>query len=352
LLLKCINSTYVSSTGQFVDQFEKEIAEYTGAKHAIAVVNGTAALHISLLLAGAERNDEVLVPSLTFVATANAVSYCGAVPHFVDCEERNLGIDPQKLDDYLSDISEVSGNCCINKNTGRKIFAVIPVHVFGHPCKIAETIVVANKYKLKVIEDAAESLGSFYNGKHTGTFGKFGAISFNGNKIITTGGGGAILTNEDDLADQAKHITTTAKISGQWECSHDRVGYNYRMPNLNAALGCAQFKQLPKFLQSKRDLFEKYLKHFSKLEGIQLLKEPSNCSSNYWLQTIILKKPDYKIRNEILAALNNAGLMSRPTWKGLHQLGHFRHCPRMDMTTSETLEKKIINLPSSSFLCD
>tara|TARA_B100002019_G_scaffold208362_1_gene181073 strand:- start:608 stop:1666 length:1059 start_codon:yes stop_codon:yes gene_type:complete len=352
LLQKCINSTYVSSTGQFVDQFEKEIAEYTGAKHAIAVVNGTAALHISLLLAGLERNDEVLVPSLTFVATANAVSYCGAVPHFVDCEERNLGIDPRKLDDYLSDISEVSGNCCINKNTGRKIFAVIPVHIFGHPCKIDETIVVAKKYKLKVIEDAAESLGSFYHGKHTGTFGKFGAISFNGNKIITTGGGGVILTNEDDLAVQAKHITTTAKISGQWECSHDRVGYNYRMPNLNAALGCAQFKQLPKFLQSKRDLYAKYLKHFSKLEGIQLLKEPSNCSSNYWLQTIILKKPNYKIRNEILTALNNAGLMSRPTWKGLHQLDHFRHCPRMDMTTSETLEKKIINLPSSSFLCD
>ena len=348
----CIESTFVSSVGEYVDRFEKEIAEYTGAKRAISVVNGTAALHVALLLAGVKINEEVLVPGLTFVATANAISYCGAVPHFVDSEEDTLGVDPVKLDEYLYQISEVSGESCINKNTGRRISAIIPVHIFGHPCKIEDLLAVAKKFNLEVVEDAAESLGSFYKGKHTGTFGKFGTISFNGNKIITTGGGGIILTDDEDLADQAKHLTTTAKVSHKWEYVHDRVGYNYRMPNLNAALGCAQLYRFPELLQSKSDLFGKYQEQISPINGIRLLSEPPNCSSNYWLQTIILDVANLALRDEILAILNDAGLMSRPAWKGIHKLSPFQDCPRMDMSEADCIEKRIINLPSSSFLYD
>ena len=309
-------------------------------------------MHVSLLLAGVQQNNEVLVPGLTFVATANAVSYCSAVPHFVDSEEDTLGIDPQKLDYCLSITTEVSEGCCINKYTGRKISAIVPVHIFGHPCKIDSIIEVANKYKLQIVEDAAESLGSFYKGKHTGTFGKLGAISFNGNKIITTGGGGVILTNDETLADYAKHITTTAKVTHKWDYDHDQVGYNYRMPNLNASLGCAQLNRLPEFLQSNRDLFEKYLEQICSIDGINLLSEPNNCSSNYWLQTIILDEANLSLRDEILAILNDAGLMSRPAWKAIHKLQPFEDCPRMDMEITESLEKRIINLPSSSFLSE
>jgi perosamine synthetase len=302
------------------------------------------------LLAGVKQNDEVLVPGLTFVATANAVSYCGAVPHFVDSEEDTLGVDPVKLDDHLANISEFSGGCCINKDTGRKISVLVPVHIFGHPCKIDAILEVANKYKLEIVEDAAESLGSLYKDQHTGTFGKLGAISFNGNKIITTGGGGVILTNDETLADYAKHLTTTAKVSHKWEYIHDRVGYNYRMPNLNAALGCAQLNQLSEFLQSKRCLFEKYREKIAPIDGIRLLSEPSNCFSNYWLQTIILDEANLALRDEILSILNDAGLMSRPAWTGIHNLNPFQDCPRMDMSKTDCLEKRIINLPSSSFL--
>ena len=302
------------------------------------------------MLAGVKNNEEVLVPGLTFVATANAVSYCGAVPHFVDSEECTLGIDPLKLEDYLSSITQFSGGCCINKNTGRKISAIVPVHIFGHPCKIDAILEVAKKYNLEVVEDAAESLGSFYKGKHTGTFGKLGAISFNGNKIITTGGGGMIITDDEELAQQAKHLTTTAKAPHKWDYVHDRVGYNYRMPNLNAALGCAQLQRLPEFLQSKRDLYERYSEQLSGLNGIRLLEEPSECSSNYWLQTIVLDEPDQEIRNIILTALNEAGLMSRPAWTGLHKLEHFKECLKMDMLLTNSLEKRIINIPSSSFI--
>ena len=350
LVLDCIQSTFVSSVGPYVDQLEKQIADYTGAKRAIAVVNGTAALHISLLLAGVKRNEEVIVPGLTVVATANAVTYCDAIPHFVDSEEDTLGIDPSKLDDYLTSITEFSGGCCINKNTGRKISAILPVHIFGHPCKIDSILEVANKYKLEIVEDAAESLGSFYNGKHTGTFGKFGAISFNGNKIITTGGGGIILTNDDNLADYAKHITTTAKVPHRWEFIHDQVGFNYRMPNLNAALGCAQLERLPEFLALKRKLFQSYEENLSQVNGVSLVQEPPNCSSNYWLQTITLGNPNLDLRNEILTVLNEAGLMSRPVWNGLHKLKHFNECPKMDMSVTNSLEERIINIPSSSFL--
>jgi perosamine synthetase len=345
----CIESTFVSSVGKYVDRFEIEIAKYTGVKRAVAVVNGTAALHISLLLAGVKQNDEVLAPGLTFVATANAVSYCGAIPHFVDAEEDTLGIDPSKLDNYLASISEFSGEFCINKNTGRKISAIVPVHIFGHPCKIDAILEVARKYNLEVVEDAAESLGSFYKGKHTGTFGKLGAISFNGNKIITTGGGGMIITDDEELACQAKHITTTAKVAHKWEYVHDRVGYNYRMPNLNAALGCAQLSRLQDFLNFKRKLYESYRKQFTALGGIRLVSEPSDCSSNYWLQTILLDNTNIDLRDSVLACLNDMGLMSRPAWVGLHKLKPFQDCPRMDMSTTDCLEKRIINIPSSLY---
>jgi perosamine synthetase len=314
------------------------------------VVNGTAALHISLILTGVKKNSEVLVPGLTFAATANAVCYAGAIPHFVDSEEETLGICPKKLDNYLADACDIHNDVCVHKKTGRQITAIIPVHIFGHPCKIEEILEVAKKYKIEVVEDAAESLGSFYKGKHTGTFGKLGAISFNGNKIITTGGGGMIITDNEELAQQAKHLTTTAKVAHKWEYVHDQVGYNYRMPNLNAAFGCAQLQRLPEFLQSKRDLFERYCEQLSALNGIRLLNEPTECSSNYWLQTIVLDEPDEGLRNMILTALNEAGLMSRPAWTGLHKLEHFKDCPNMDMSVVDSLEKRIINVPSSSFL--
>lgn len=335
-----------------MDRFEQEIAKFTGAKRAVAVVNGTAALHISLLLAGVKQNEEVLVPGLTFVASANAVTYCGAIPHFVDAEENTLGVDPLKLDEHLTNIAEFSGGYCINKNTGRKISAIVLVHIFGHPCKIDAILEVARKFNLEVVEDAAESLGSFYKGKHTGTFGKVGAISFNGNKIITTGGGGMIITDHEELARQAKHLTTTAKVAHKWDYIHDRVGYNYRMPNLNASLGCAQLNRLPELLQSKRDLFEKYLEQICPIDGIKLLSEPNDCSSNYWLQTIILNEANLLLRDEILAILNDAGLMSRPAWKAIHKLKPFEDCPRMDMDITESLEKRIINIPSSSFIAN
>jgi perosamine synthetase len=334
-----------------VDRFEQEIAEYTGAKHAVAVVNGTAGLHISLILAGVIKDSEVLVPGLTFVATANAVRYAGAVPHFVDSEEETFGICPQKLDSYLSDTCDIQNDVCINKMTGRRITAIIPVHIFGHPCKIEEILEIAKKYKIEVVEDAAESLGSYYKGKHTGTFGKLGTISFNGNKIITSGGGGMIITDDEELALQAKYLTTTAKVPHKWEYVHDQLGFNYRMPNLNAAFGCAQLQRLPAFLQSKRDLFERYCEQLSFLNGIRLLNEPTECSSNFWLQTIVLDDPNEELRNIILTALNEAGLMSRPAWKGLHKLEHFKDCPNMDMSVVNSLEKRIINIPSSSFLC-
>ena len=348
----CVTSTFVSSVGKYVDRFEQEIAEYTGAKHAVAVVNGTAALHISLILAGVGKDDEVLVPSLTFAATANAICYAGAIPHFVDSEEETFGICPKALDLYLTELCVVKDGVSINAKTGRKIVAIIPVHIFGHPCKIEDLLTVARKFNLVEVEDAAESLGSFYKGKHTGTFGKLGTISFNGNKIITTGGGGMIITDDEVFAEGAKHLTTTAKVPHRWDYIHNRVGYNYRMPNLNAAFGCAQLNRLPQFLHSKRDLFKRYREQISGLDGVRLLEEPCRCSSNYWLQTILLDEPDLELRNEILTAMNGAGLMSRPAWTGLHKLKHFHDYPRMNMYVTDSLEKRIINIPSSSFIND
>jgi aminotransferase in exopolysaccharide biosynthesis len=347
---ECLDSTYVSSVGKFVDLFENKLAEYTGAKHAIAVVNGTAALHVALEIAGVRPNDEVLLPTLTFVATANAVKYCGGEPHFVDSEEDNFGIDPEALRVHLVEKTELIGNKCINKDTGRVIRAVVPMHTFGHPSRMDELTALAHDYNLVMIEDAAESLGSFYGNRHTGNFGQLGALSFNGNKTITTGGGGAILTNNSLLAEKVKHITTTAKLSYGWRSVHDKVGYNYRMPNLNAALGCAQIEQMPYFVAAKRNLFTRYEKAFLGLEGVSIKREPAGCESNYWLNTLVLDKNQIEHHEAILNILNGSGYMSRPAWTPLHHLIPYRECPRAELRVAENLVTRMINIPSSTKL--
>jgi len=341
----CITSGWVSSVGQYVNQFEEKLAQYTGVKYAISVVNGTAALQVALKAAGVQREDEVFVPSLTFIATANAISYLGAVPHFVDVEASTLGLDPIKLERYIQEIGELREDGLYNKLTGRFIRAVVPMHTFGHSVDLDNLLRVCNLYQLKLVEDAAESLGSFYKGKHTGSFGTISAVSFNGNKIITTGGGGAILTNDEQLARYAKHITTTAKLPHRWEYVHDEIGYNYRMPNLNAALGCAQLEQMPVFIKQKRAITELYKKMVKDLDGVELFEEPVYAESNYWLQTLILD--DELIRDDVLTYLNDHGVMSRPIWTPIHQLEMYQNCPRMDLSTTALLNKKIINIPST-----
>jgi perosamine synthetase len=346
----CIASTYVSSIGAYVDRFEKELAAYTGAQRAVAVVNGTAALQVALKVAGVQTDDEVIVPALTFVATANAVHYIGAVPHFADSEEVTLGIDPLALREWLKVTSERFSEGYRNRLTGRRLAAMVPMHTFGHPCDLEGLIAVAHDYKLALIEDAAESLGSHYQGRHTGTFGLLGTLSFNGNKIITTGGGGAILTNDKRLADHAKHLTTTAKVPHRWDYVHDEIGYNYRLPNLNAALGCAQLEQLPGFVVSKRRLFERYQETFKEVDGVRLMEEPSSCESNYWFQTLILKDSVAGQLDEILRATNDAGLMTRPAWQLMHNLEFYQDCPRAPLPVAEILAKRLINIPSSAGL--
>lgn len=347
---ECIDTSFVSSVGKFVDRFELDLAQFTGAKHAIAVVNGTAALHIALKLAGVNSGEEVLIPSLTFVATANAVTYCGAIPHFVDSEESTLGLDPIRIREYLSLISEIRNSQCVNKATGRIIRAIVPMHTFGHSSDLDGILKLAEEFHLKLIEDAAESLGSYYRDRHTGTLGLFGTISFNGNKTITTGGGGAILTDNSELAKRAKHITTTAKVPHRWEYVHDQIGYNYRMPNINAALGCAQLEQMPEFLKLKRELFLKYKDSFSSIEGVSLFEEPNGTRSNYWLQTLVLADHVSHKRDEILTVTNDNGVMTRPCWGLMHKLIPFSECPRMDLSVALSLEKRLINIPSGSGL--
>ena len=349
---ECLDSTFVSSVGKFVDRFEEDLAAYTGAKHAVAVVNGTAALHISLLLAGVKANDEVLVPALTFIATANAISYCGATPHFVDSEDTTLGIDTAKLRDYLQVYTQQCSGRCTNIATGQVIRAMVPMHTFGHPVDIDGLLAIAHDFNIVMVEDAAESLGSEYHGQHTGTFGLMGTLSFNGNKTITTGGGGAILTNDTEIALRAKHITTTAKLPHAWEFIHDEIGYNYRLPNINAALGCAQLEQLSAKLIAKRMLFKHYRDTFVPVEGAKLVVEPSQCRSNYWLQTIMLNEDQIHQRDAILQATNHAGLMTRPVWRLMQHLSPFVNCPRMDLTTAELLAQRLINIPSSPSLVD
>jgi aminotransferase in exopolysaccharide biosynthesis len=347
---ECLESTFVSSVGKFVDRFERDLEKFTGAKHAVAVVNGTAALHVALILAGVKQGDEVLLPALTFVATANAVTYCSAVPHFVDSDKRTLGVDSKKLRYYLSENTEQRAGQCINSSTGRVIRALVPMHAFGHPADLDGLLAIAHDFNLVLVEDAAESLGSFYFERHTGTLGLLGTLSFNGNKTITTGGGGAILTNDLVLAQRAKHLTTTAKLPHAWEYRHDEIGYNYRMPNINAALGCAQLEQMPRILASKRVLHNRYKDLFSPISGVKLITEPVGCSSNYWLQALLLSSGSEAERDKVLSLTNASGYMTRPVWTLMHKLAFFSKHPRMDLTTSESLAQRLINLPSGASL--
>lgn len=341
----CIETGWVSSVGKYVDQFERDLAEYTGVKRAVAVVNGTAALQIALKIAGVQNNDEVFMPALTFIATANAATYLGAIPHFVDVSTETLGLDPIKLDEHIQTIGVMKDNQLVNKSTGRIIRAVVPMHTFGHPVDLDPLLDVCQRYNLILVEDAAESLGSYYKGKHTGGFGRTAALSFNGNKIITTGGGGAILTNDDALADYAKHITTTAKVPHSWEFNHDEIGYNYRMPNINAALGCAQLQKLDGFLASKRTLTQKYENLLMNNKDAKLFVDNHNSESNYWLQTLLLESDTN--RDAILQILNNEGVMARPIWTPLNELEIYKKCPQSILTTMNKLKNSVINVPSN-----
>ena len=347
----CLDSGWVSSVGQYVNRFEQALQDYTGVNHAIAVVNGTAALHICLELSGVQENDEVLVPALTFVATANAVAYCGAIPHFVDVDPLTLGVDPQRLEAYLDEHTVLKNGKCINKKTQRRIRTLVAVHTFGHPVDLDPLIAVCADYGITLIEDAAESLGSFYKGQHTGSFGMINAVSFNGNKVITSGGGGAVLTNDSTLAKHVRHITTTAKLPHAWEFVHDQVAYNYRMPNLNAALGLSQLEQLDVFLERKRALANAYLTNFKDVAGVHVYKEAAFARSNYWLNVLALNDANLQRRDIVLETCQDQGLQVRPVWRLLHKLPMYRNSPRMPLSESETIEASVICLPSSVDLC-
>lgn len=343
----CLDTGWVSSVGGYVDRLERDLAAYTGASHAVVTGNGTAALHICLLLAGVRPGDEVLLPTLTFVATANAVSYAAATPHFVDSESQTLGVDADRLEAHLASTASVQGDRCVNRSTGATIRALVVMHAFGHPCELDALAVLAERWKLVLVEDAAESLGSLYRGVHTGNVGKVSALSFNGNKILTTGGGGAILTNDADLARRAKHLTTTARVPDRWNFRHDEVGYNYRLPNLNAALGCAQLERLPDMLARKRLLASRYAAAFSTVSGADFLTEPEDSVSNYWLNTIVLAEDHAGAHEDVLQNLNAAGYMSRPVWTLMHRLPMYDTCPRANLTVAESLAARVVNLPSS-----
>jgi perosamine synthetase len=346
-LNECIDSTFVSSVGKFVDEFENKIAGYTGAKYAIATSNGTSALHISLLISGVENGSEVITQPLTFVATCNVISYCGAAPIFIDVDKDTMGMSPLALENFLKKNAIVKNQKCLNKSTGNVIQACVPMHTFGHPCRIDKIQRICKEWYITLVEDSAESLGSFYNNQHTGTFGELGVISFNGNKIITSGGGGCILTNNKDLAKKAKHITTTAKEPHKWEYMHDMVGYNYRMPNLNAALIVAQLEQLDGFLKNKRSLAKSY-KDFFKNGNIYFVTDPENSKSNYWLNSIVLKNKDQ--RDLFLDETNSQGIMTRPIWVLMSKLPMFEKAQCGDLANAEWLEERVVNIPSSVVL--
>lgn len=344
---ECLDTGWVSSVGSYVDRFERDLAAYTGAAHAVVVSNGTSGLQVALQLVGVGHGDEVIIPALSFVATANAVRHCGAWPHFADIDAATLGLGVQALDEYLGSVLEYRGSASVNRHSGRRVAAIVPMHTFGHPVDMPALMAVAGRHKIPVVEDAAESLGSFIEGRHTGTFGVFGLLSFNGNKIITTGGGGALITNDGQLARRAKHITTTAKQPHPWAFVHDEVAYNYRMPNLNAALGCAQLEQLSSFLQSKRLLAQRYANAFADLPQARLLLERPGTQVNYWLQTLILESSVADERDAVLAATNEAGLMTRPVWELLNTLSMYRECASAPLPVATDLARRIINLPSS-----
>lgn len=344
-LLDAVDSTFVSSVGAYVDKFEDMMCDITGAKYAIALVNGTNALHLSLLLAGVEKDDEVLVQSLTFIATANAISYCNATPHFVDVDKETLGLSPSLLKGYLDEIAEMRDGRCFNKKTGKRISACVPMHTFGFPLYIDELVDLCDEYNIPVVEDAAESLGSYYKEKHTGAFGLLGVFSFNGNKIVTAGGGGCIITDDESIAIKAKHLSTQAKIPHKWEYKHDEVGYNYRMPNLNAALACAQLEKLDLYVENKRELSDLYYEFLKGNKLLELLRETKNTRANYWLNAVVLK--DKKERDNFLTFTNENGIMTRPIWGLMNKLEMFKDCPHADLSNAEWLEDRVVNITSS-----
>jgi dTDP-4-amino-4,6-dideoxygalactose transaminase len=367
-LSECIDSNFVSSVGEFVGRFERACAEYTGSKYAVAAMNGTAALHIALLLAGVKREDEVITQALTFIATTNAISYTGAKPVFIDVDKETMGLSPSALESWLQEnvemrvVTEAQLHALsysptpplthslflpFNKQTGHRIAACVPMHTFGHPVKLTELQGVCERYNIPLVEDAAESLGSYYNEKHTGTFGKLGILSFNGNKIITTGGGGMILTDDEELAKKAKHLSTQAKVPHQWEFVHDQIGYNYRLTNVNAALGCAQMESLDYLLKLKRELAEQYKSFFSNSE-FSFFSEPENCKSNYWLNAILTKNKAQ--RDELLQYTNQHGVMTRPIWELMNRLPMFANCQTDSLENSIWLANRVLNLPSSAII--
>tara|TARA_B100000686_G_C16802414_1_gene987100 strand:+ start:2883 stop:4049 length:1167 start_codon:yes stop_codon:yes gene_type:complete len=348
-LKKCIETGYVSYIGKYVNTFERKISKYTGSKNAVALVNGTCALHILLRYFNVGINDEVILPSITFVATANSIAYCKAFPHFVDIEKETLGICPKKLDEYLKKITIKKGEYCINKTTGRKIRVLIAVHAFGIPCKILEIKKICKKYNIKLIEDAAGAMGSFLKGRHLGNFSQAGVISFNGNKTITCGGGAVIITEDKKLASKIKHLSTTAKKKHPWEYIHDEIGYNYRMTNLNAAIGCAQLENINRIISAKRKNFILYKRLFKKNKNVEIIQEPNYSNTNYWLITLIIKK-NRKLKNQVLKELNQSGFQSRSIWKPLHTLKIFEKCPKGKLKNTMEIYNRAINLPSSPIL--
>ncbi len=347
-LNECIDTNFVSSVGNFVNLFEKKLSEYLNVKHVILTNSGTSALHSALVVAGIKENDEVLLPSLTFVATANAVLYCNAIPHFVDSETLSLGVDTDLLEHYFKLETTFQNNILINKKSGNHIKAILPVHTFGHACKIDEILEIAKKYNLIVIEDAAEAIGSTYKNKSLGTFGDLGTLSFNGNKTITTGAGGAILTNNSIYAEELKHITTTAKVRHQWKFLHDKLGYNFRMPNVCAALGLAQLENIDKLVSNKRILHQRYRENFINNKYAEIFCERKDSLSNYWFNSLVLKDDFTDYRDDILIALNDNKVGSRPCWELMHNLPHLTNFPKTSMLGSEEIYRKLINLPSSA----
>ena len=344
-LEECIDTTFVSSVGKFVDRFENDMAAYTGAKKAVVCVSGTSALHMAMMLVGVERNDEVLTQALTFIATCNAISYIGAHPVFIDVDKDTMGLSPIAVKNWLAKNAEIRNGECFNKNTGRRVKACVPMHTFGHPIHIEELIQICEEYHIEVVEDAAESIGSLYKGKHTGTFGKVSAISFNGNKTITPGGGGMMLFNDGELAAKAKHLTTQAKVPHRWEFRHDHIGYNYRMPNINAALGCAQLENIDKFIESKRQVAAEYTELFKNVDGIDFFTEPENTFSNYWLNAVILK--DKAAQQAFLQQTNDNGVMTRPIWELMNRLSMFEHCENDGLENTIWFADRVVNIPSS-----
>lgn len=344
-LNECIDTTFVSSVGKFVDRFEEEIAAYTGAQKAVVCVSGTNALHMAMMLVGVEREDEVLTQALTFIATCNAISYIGAHPVFIDVDMETLGLSPNAVKAWLEKNAELKNGICYNKRTGRRVKACVPMHTFGHPVKIDELVQICNEWHIELVEDAAESIGSLYKGKHTGTFGKVGAISFNGNKTITTGGGGMLLFQDEELGKFAKHLTTQAKVPHRWAFVHDHIGYNYRMPNINAALGCAQLENLERYVENKRETAQIYADFFKNVPDITFFTEPENCRSNYWLNVVMLK--DKAAQQEFLEYTNDHGVMTRPVWELMNRLEMYKHCENDGLKNTEWLADRIVNIPSS-----